>query len=791
MISLKVILPQDTGLSAGSVEAYTEVPDFCHPVSRPAASFVDRTQMLPRVSKLLLIVTLHVLSLTASAQDISFRNDVMPVLSKAGCNLGTCHGNARGKGGFQLSLRGQDPARDYLVLTHEWLGRRTNTGRPDESLLLLKATMQVAHEGGRRFVADSREYRVLRDWIAAGAPDDRPGTRKLVKLDVTPLEAFLAPTGNTASPTWQIQLTAKVEFSDGTKTDATSLVVYESSNPIAEISPAGLVKGTIAGETTVLVRYQQLQVPVRLAFVHARPGFVWNAPAPANVIDQQVYAKLKRLKVNPSEICDDVTFVRRAYLDLLGLLPTADEARRFVASSSPQKRVALIDELLERPEFADWWALKWADLLRIEEKTLDRKGVENFHGWLRDAFANNKPLDVMVREIVSARGSTYEVPPANFYRALRDPFERSEAAAQLFLGARLQCAKCHNHPFDRWTQDDYYSWASVFARVDYKILENKRRDQNDKHEFDGEQIVFLNDVGVAKDPRTDSTRPPRLLGAGTPIKSDPLKSLADWLTSPGNKRFTEMLANRIWQQVMGRGIVEPIDDFRATNPPSNPELLEALCDQLQSKNSSSNSYDLRQLLRLILNSQTYQASASPNETNRDDEANFSHAQVRRLSAEQLVDAMSHVLDTPLKFNGYPVGPRATQLPGVQVVRRRDGGITSADQFLTTFGKPPRLQSCDCERSDDTTLSQAFQSISGTLVHQLLTESGNRLDVLVRSKRPIRELVIDLYWISLSRPPTDDEIEQASRYIERAESPRAGLEDVAWGLLNSYEFVLRR
>ena len=747
--------------------------------------------MLPRVSKLLLIVTLHVPSLTASAQEISFRNDVMPVLSKAGCNLGTCHGNARGKGGFQLSLRGQDPARDYLVLTHEWLGRRTNTGRPDESLLLLKATMQVAHEGGRRFVADSREYRVLRDWIAAGAPDDRPGTRKLVKLDVTPLEAFLTPTGNTASPTWQIQLTAKVEFSDGTKTDATSLVVYESSNPIAEISPAGLVKGTIAGETTVLVRYQQLQVPVRLAFVHARPGFVWNAPAPANVIDQQVYAKLKRLKVNPSEICDDVTFVRRAYLDLLGLLPTADEARRFVAGTSPQKRAALIDELLERPEFADWWALKWADLLRIEEKTLDRKGVENFHGWLRDAFANNKPLDVMVREIVSARGSTYEVPPANFYRALRDPFERSEAAAQLFLGARLQCAKCHNHPFDRWTQDDYYSWASVFARVDYKILENKRRDQNDKHEFDGEQIVFLNDVGVAKDPRTDSTRPPRLLGAGTPIKSDPLKSLADWLTSPGNKRFTEMLANRIWQQVMGRGIVEPIDDFRATNPPSNPELLEALCDQLQSKNSSSNSYDLRQLLRLILNSQTYQASASPNETNRDDEANFSHAQVRRLSAEQLVDAMSHVLDTPLKFNGYPVGPRATQLPGVQVVRRRDGGITSADQFLTTFGKPPRLQSCDCERSDDTTLSQAFQSISGTLVHQLLTESGNRLDVLVRSKRPIRELVIDLYWISLSRPPTDDEIEQASRYIERAESPRAGLEDVAWGLLNSYEFVLRR
>ena len=757
----------------------------------PTACFVDRVQMPPRSFQLLLLATLHALSLSALAQDVSFRNDVMPVLSKAGCNLGTCHGNARGKGGFQLSLRGQDPARDYLVLTREWLGRRTNSGRPDESLLLLKPTMQVAHEGGRRFVADSREYRVLRDWIAAGAPDDRPGTRKLTQLHVTPLEAFLAPSGETTSPTWQTQLTATAEYSDGTKSDATAHVVYESSNPIAEISPAGLVKGTIAGETTVLVRYQQLQVPVRLAFVHARPGFVWAAPAPANVIDQHVYAKLKRLKVSPSAACDDVTFVRRVHLDLLGSLPTADEARRFVTDTSPQKRATLIDELLELPEFADWWALKWADLLRIEEKTLDRKGVENFHGWLRDAFANNKPLDVMVREIVSARGSTYEVPPANFYRALRDPFERSEAAAQLFLGARLQCAKCHNHPFDRWTQDDYYSWASVFARVDYKILENKRRDQNDKHEFDGEQIVFLNDDGVAKDPRTDKTRPPMLLGAGKPVKSDPLSSLAEWLTSPGNKRFAEMLANRTWQQVIGRGIVEPIDDFRATNPPSNPELLQALCDQLQSKNSSGTSYDLRQLLRLILNSNTYQASANPNETNRDEVTNFSHAQVRRLSAEQLIDAMSKVLSTPLKFNGYPVGPRATQLPGIQVARRRDGGPTSADLFLTTFGKPPRLQSCDCERSDETTLSQAFQSISGSLVHQLLTESGNRLDLLIRSKRPTGELVKDLYWIALSRPPTDDEVEQASRYIERAESQRIGLEDVSWGLLNSHEFLLRR
>lgn len=757
----------------------------------PAVSFVDRAQMSQRSILFSLIAVPLTLSVPmAAAQEVSFRNDVMPVLSKAGCNLGTCHGNARGKGGFQLSLRGQDPDRDYRVLTREWLSRRTNSSLPEKSLLLLKPTMQVAHEGGRRFDTASREYRILREWIAAGTPDDRASARKLTRLHVAPLELFLTAAERPTESDWQAQLTATAEFSDGTRDDVTSQVVYESSNPIAEISPQGLVTGQAAGETTVLVRFQQLQVPVRLAFVPARTGFAWSAPAPANVVDEQVYAKLKRLRVNPSPICDDATFVRRVHLDLLGILPTAKDAQAFVARTSPDKRSDLIDALLNRPEFADWWALKWADLLRIEEKTLDRKGVENFHGWLRDAFATNKPLDVIVREIVAARGSTYEIPPANFYRALRDPFERSEAAAQLFLGARLQCAKCHNHPFDRWTQDDYYSWASVFARVDYKIIENNRRDQNDKHEFDGEQIVFLNGNGTAKDPRTDAPRPAMLLGAGRPDRADPLRSLANWLATADNKRFVQVLANRTWQQLMGRGIVEPVDDFRATNPPSNPELLDSLCEQLRSEDGSGTAFDLRQFLRLILNSNTYQASSSPNESNRDDVANFSHTQIRRLTAEQLIDGMSHVLDTPLRFSGYPTGPRAVQIPGIQAVRRREGRPSSADLFLTTFGKPPRLQTCDCERSDETTLSQAFQSVSGSLVHQLLTESGNRIDALIRSSKPTAELVSDLYWNALSRAPTDDELLEASRYIDTAQSRRNGLEDVTWALLNSHEFLLR-
>lgn len=742
------------------------------------------------------VVLVFSVSPVCRADTISFRNDVMPALSKSGCNLGTCHGNARGKGGFQISLRGQDPARDYLVLTRDWLGRRTNPGHPDQSLLLLKPTMQIAHEGGRRFEMDSVEYRLLRDWIAAGTPDDPEDVRKLDQLIVTPREEFLSATNDTESSGWTIQLTATALFSDGSRQDVTSRVVYETSQPIAEISPGGFVRGLQAGETTVLVRFLQQQVAVRLAFLPERSGFAWVAPEPANVIDKRVYAKLQKLQLNPSPACDDATFVRRIHQDLLGMLPSADLARQFVANPSSRKRSDLIDQLLDRPEFADWWALKWADLLRVEEKTLDRKGVENFHGWLRQAFASNTPLDQMVREIIAARGSTYEVPPANFYRALRNPFERSEAAAQLFLGARLQCAKCHNHPFDRWTQDDYYSWGSVFARIDYKILENNRRDTNDKHEFDGEQIVFLGSEGEAKDPRTGVTRAARFLGAPNEVKrrADPLVKLAEWLTSPANDRFVQMLANRTWQQLIGRGIVDPVDDFRATNPPSNPELLEALCQQLRSQGTPPEShpaFDLRELLRLILNSNTYQTSSEPNDTNRDDGTNFSHALVRRHSAELLLDAASQVLDVPLEFNGYPRGLRAAQLPAPRLIRRRDGGPTSAEQFLTVFGKPPRLQSCDCERSDETTLTQTFQFVSGSLVNQLLTDTGNRIESLTRNNRATREIVTELYWTALTRSPADDELNLTSRYIETAASPRIALEDVIWGLMNSHEFLLRR
>ena len=753
----------------------------------------------------------------AESADVSFRNDVMQVLSKAGCNLGTCHGNARGKGGFQISLRGQDPTADYAVLTHDLFGRRANTTDPDQSLLLLKPTMQLAHEGGRRFRVDSPEYQILRDWISAGLPNDVSNAPTLVRLDVSPTEIFLdpnAPSASTKGPNsgWQHQILATAHFSDGSNRDVTSLAVYDVAQPVATVSHDGLVTGQSAGETAVLVRYLNLQVPVRFAFLKHRPDFAWSGPEPTNLIDRHVFAKLRKLRINPSPVCDDSTFVRRVTYDLLGFPPTSDEARQFVNDPSPDKRKNLINSLLERPEFADWWAMKWADLLRIEEKTLDPKGVESFHAWLRDAFNHNKPLDQFTREIVTGRGSTYEVPPANFYRALRTPFERSEAVGQLFLGVRLQCSKCHNHPFDKWTQDDYYSWGSVFARVDYKILENRRGDNNDQHEFNGEQIVFLNDNGKAKDPRTNNPRDAQFLGDDHKLgrNQDPLSELGNWLPDPHHERFVQVMANRIWQQVVGRGIVEPVDDFRDTNPPSNPELLKALADELASGPVSSatssttvapgeielgrpksHAFDLKHLLRVILYSQTYQHSSDPNPTNAEDESNFSRAVIKRHSAEQLLDAIGQSLNVPLEFSGFPSGRRASQLPGVGALRSRRSPLTDADRFLRLFGKPPRLQSCDCERSDETTLSQTFQLVSGDLINRMLRTKQNRLTTLIASAQPKSAIVNELYWSILSRAPSDDEMTSTTSFLDGASDSRGAIEDLAWALFNSNEFLLRR
>jgi hypothetical protein len=730
-----------------------------------------------------LLIGLHLVAASAAcAQPVSFRNDVMAVLSKSGCNAGTCHGNLNGKNGFKLSLRGDDPAFDYLALTRDMLGRRVDTQNAAESLVLQKATTAVPHEGGKRFAVGSPEYALMRRWIQQGLPLDPAGAPVLTRIEVTPREQFLI------EPADRVQLRVVARFSDGSTRDVTRLAVFETSNQIVAVNADGEVRREQMGETAILVRYLNQRVPVTLAFVPDRPGFVWPNPPEANYIDHHVFAKLRALRTAPSPICSDSVFLRRAYLGVLGVLPTAAEARRFLQDSRADKRSSLIDALLERPEFADFWALKWSDVLRSEEKTLDRKGVQAFHEWIRQCILIGKPLNEFARALIAGRGSTYAEPAANFYRALRDPQTRAEATAQVFLGIRLQCAKCHNHPFDRWTQDDYHSLAAVFARVQYRIVENNRRDRLDTHEFDGDQIVWTDRVSEWKNPQTGKTQPPRLLDSARPLAGDAdrLQALADWVAAPNNPFFARAQANRVWFHLLGRGIVEPNDDFRASNPPSNAPLLAALAEDF-----TSHHFDLRQLIRTIMNSRTYQTAALPNDTNRDDEANFSHALVRPLQAEQLLDAVSQVLGVPAKFNGYPLGLRAGQLPGVRPPSRRGVQATDGERFLKSFGKPDRLLSCDCERSDDPTLGQAFQLLTGELLQQMLTEKENRMGKLIAAGRNDHEIVEEFYLAALSRMPSAAERKAALGYLANAKERRAGLEDVVWGLVNAKEFLLRR
>lgn len=732
-------------------------------------------------------IALPGLAAPSAASEFTFRNDVMAVLSKAGCNAGACHGNANGKAGFKLSLRGEDPDTDYDVLTRDQFGRRINPIAPESSLILLKATAQISHEGGKRFAQDSTEYKILHQWLERGGPRDAETTPRLVEIDVTPRERILV------EPERSVSLKVTAKFSDGEQRDITKMAVYEPASSVATVSAGGYVEGQMPGETTVLVRYLHAQVPVRLAFVPARPDFHWKHVPAHNYIDEYVFAKLRTLRMNPSELCDDTVFLRRAYLDLLGILPTAAEARAFINNSRPDKRALLIDTLLQRPEFADTWALKWSDLLRNEERALDQKGVQNFHHWIRRSIETGKPLDQFARELIAARGSTYLEPAANFYRANRTPVIRAEAAAQVFLGTRLQCAQCHNHPFDRWTQDDYYNWAAVFARVDYKILENRRQDNNDKHEFKGEQIVFVSRKGDVQNPRTKRPAEPRLLGADAPLNSadtDPLQQLAEWVSSPDNPFFARSQVNRIWYHLMGRGIVDPIDDFRATNPASHPELLEALARDLV-----EHQFDLRHMIRTIMNSRSYQLSSEPNDTNAEDELNYSHALVRRLTAEQLLDCQSQVAGVDLTFQGYPEGLRAGEIPGARPERVRGArsGPNDNDRFLEVFGKPPRLLTCECERSTETTMSQAFQMISGPTINKMLAAPNNRLGQLVASTKPDHdhELVNELFWSALSRAPTESELHAAVHHLRSGSDRRAALEDVAWSVMNAKEFILRR
>ena len=730
-----------------------------------------------------------VVAVSAQGAAPSFRAEVMAAISKAGCNLGTCHGNATGKGGFKLSLRGQDVDYDFAALTRDAVGRRLNVFAPEDSLLLRKALNLQAHEGGKRFEPGSWEHQVLRDWIASGAGGPTAGEPRLLRIEATPREAVLDAGQEEA----QIQVTAF--FADGSQREVTKRAVYEPlQNGLVKVSKDGLVRRLQYGEPTVLARYLDQSQPVRLLFVENRPGFEWRQPRQDNYIDRQIFAKLKTLRLNPAAVCGDEVFVRRTWLDLAGMAPGAEEARAFVQDKTPDKRARLIDRLMARPEFADFWTLKWADVLKVESRTLDERGMTAFHAWIRDAIAANQPLDALVRGLVSARGSTYHEPESNFYRANRTPTIRAETAAQVFLGTRLQCAQCHNHPFDRWTQDDYYNWAAVFARVDYKILENKRGDKSDLHEFKGEQVVFLNPKLTVENPRTGDDARPRFLGEAMGKlegKDDELQSAARWLTSAKNPLFAKAQANRIWHHLMGRGLVDPVDDLRPTNPASHPKLLDLLADDLV-----QSGFDLRHLIRTIMLSRTYQLGSETGEPSGSaamDASTYARNLPRRLTAEQIVDSLHGALGVAADFSRQPAGLRAAQLAGPRNGRgsgNSDLKDEAPEKFLAQFGRPKRELACECERASDTSMSQAFQFISGPMIQKLLSRSDNSLGALVRQPEP-GKAVEQLYWSLLTRAPTAEETQLLSAHLNAAKDRRAALEDIAWSLVNAKEFVLRR
>ena len=701
---------------------------------------------------------------------VSFRNDIMPVLTKAGCNLGSCHGAQTGKGRLALSLRGEDPAKDHAELVKTFL----KAGDPKRSLMLRKATLQLEHEGGERFTTDSESYQLLSRWISAGAKlaEKEP---HLVRLETEPREKVLF------APCTNLSIRATAHFSDGSKREVNRWAIFEPSTLDVEVNE-GVVTSLRPGETTVNVRYLGKQAAVRVAFVPERPGFVWNNPPTNNFIDAALREKWQTLRLLPSGLCDDATFVRRAFLDLTGAIPKGSEARAFVEDKTEGKRAKLIDDLLQRPEFADYWTLKWADLLRVEEIVLDRKGVGVFHGWIRESLAANKPLDKFVQEILTAMGSTYQVAPANYYRALRQPDLRAEAVAQVFLGTRLNCAKCHNHPFEHWTMDDYYGFAAVFDGIDYEIKENKRYDKADKKNYIGEQIVKLGNKRKLKHPRNGSLPELRLLG-GDHLKMDNqrLRKMGTWLSS--HPLFAKVQVNRIWYQLMGRGLVDPVDDFRATNPALNPELLDALA-----KDFAKNGFDLRQAIRRICASRAYQLSSRPNRFNRDDDLNFARVVPRRLEAEQLLDSVHLALGALPEFEGYKKPMRAVTVPGIRATYR-PRKPTMGDKFLHLFGKPERQTDSDTERINETSLAQVFELTSGGTLNGLLIKSDNTLAGML--KLGDGELVNELYWTLLSREPGAVEYESALRHLDKATKRREAVEDLAWALLNAKEFLLRR
>jgi hypothetical protein len=707
-------------------------------------------------------VALEVISAT-SDPPLSFRLDVMPVFARGGCNMGSCHGAARGKDGFRLSLFGFDPAGDYHRITRELPGRRIDLAEPEESLLVRKAVGTAPHTGGKRFAPDSALAATLVRWIAAGAPDDPAAVPALVGLDLYPPAALLEGAGAGQ------QLVAVARFADGTDRDVTDLVWYGSNNDrTAKVTVDGRVTSGDRGEAFVMARYDSITVGVPLVVIPTGLGPVAPSSAgaePRGWIDELVEAKLAALRIDASPLCDDATFLRRAMLDTVGLLPSTAEREAFLADTSADKRARLVDRLLGRPEFVDLWAMKWADILQIrsQNNVVSPKGALRYHEWLRRRIATGQPIDAMVRDLVTASGGTFENPPTNYFQLERNTLKLSENVAQAFLGMRIQCAQCHNHPFDRWTMDDYYGFAAFFAQIGRKRGADPR-----------ETIVFDAGSGDVKHPVTGKNVEPKFLGGEAPrvADRDRREALAAWITSADNPYFARHVANLAWSHCFGRGIVHEPDDARVSNPPANGPLLDEL-----GRRFAASGWDFRGLIRDIMTSRAYQRACEPTPSNAGDTTNFSHAGVRRIRAEVLLDVLAQVTETRTKFPG--------QAPEGRAVQVADGRTTN--YFLTTFGRATREDVCTCAVRMDPSLSQALHLLNGDAAHDRIAQ-GKVVPRLLAGGLTPTAVLDDLFLRCYCRLPTERERQETIALVLQSPDPRQALDDVFWALLNSPEFV---
>ena len=744
---------------------------------------------------------------------ISFKLDVMPVFMKAGCNAGSCHGSSRGKDGFRLSLFGFDPEGDYYRLTREQIGRRINLAIPEESLIIQKGLGAVQHTGGVRFGTNSDLCKTLLTWLNAGAPKDPPDIAKVTGIEIFPKSAVLEgvdtprnndiPVGGASSPNTASgspsprregrgegvrnarqptrlpastrspnqtgssqRFIVRARYSNGTERDITPLTVFISNNDAtAKVDDAGLVTAGQRGEAFIQARFGEFNVGAQVIVTPKNLPFKWPDVASRNYIDDAVYAKLKKLRFTPSDVCDDATFIRRASIDLNGALPKSDEVEKFLQDSDPTKRDKLVDQLLGRKEFAELWVMKWAELLEIRtrDNRVYPKATVLYFEWLRDQMLANVPFDRIVQNILTASESNFRNPAANYYQIEPDTLKLAENTAQVFMGMRIQCAQCHNHPFDRWTMNDYYSFAAFFAQIGRKAGDDPR-----------ETVIYDRSDGEVNHLVTGKPMHPKFLGGEEPeIKGESRREvLARWLTSPQNPYFARNLANVVWAHFIGRGIIEPVDDVRISNPPSNPELLDALAAKFVEYK-----YDFKRVVRDICTSRTYQLSTRPNSSNASDDRNFSKAAIRRIRAEVLLDCISQVTETQDKFPGLPRGARAVEIA--------DGN--TANYFLTTFGRASRTTVCSCEVKVDPNLSQALHLLNGRTLQSKI-DDGSVVKKLLKQGQNPDQVIENLYLRCFSRKPTDDEMAKLKSFIAPDSNQEQVLNDIFWSLLNAKEFV---